>query len=59
MSIRPCSRKACNEIFHEDDETITPFVMVKVQRTYYGYCSPRCASIDLTERFAPSVGLVP
>lgn len=60
MSIRPCSRAACNEVYITDIEVDNvPFVKVWVgargEGTFFGYCCPRCASVDLTERFSPKV----
>lgn len=51
--IRPCSRKACNESFRADTFESIPFVKLWVEGVYYLYCSPRCASVDLTEKYRP------
>jgi hypothetical protein len=59
LSVRPCSRPSCGEVFLTELESKeTPFVRVWVggrDPMYYGYCCPRCASLDLTERFYPKV----
>lgn len=49
--IRPCSRAACNTVYNETHPDNAPFVKVQVMGVHYLYCCPRCASVDLTERF--------
>ena len=54
--IRPCSRAACHEVYLTDLESReVPVVKVYVADNYLHYCCPRCASVDLTERFYPAV----
>lgn len=54
--IRSCSREACNEIFLSELESKEiPFVKVCVGDHYFAYCCPRCASIDINERYSPKV----
>lgn len=56
-TVTPCSRKACDVVYSVSlPDPWTQFVLVKVgMDRAYRYCSPRCASMDLTERFAPGV----
>lgn len=51
--IRACSREACTETYNEALSQDTPFVTVTVSGHYFSYCCPRCASVDLTERYRP------
>ena len=58
--IRPCAREACTEIFDAGLETQNvPFVKVYVGDRFFQYCCPRCASIDINERYSPARGLLP
>jgi len=51
--IRACSREACTETYNDALSQDTPFVTVTVGGHYFSYCCPRCASVDLTERYRP------
>lgn len=51
--IRPCAREACGEKYNDARQQYIPFVTVTVGDHYFAYCCPRCASVDLTERFRP------
>ena len=55
--IRSCSREACNETYNESFSQDVPFVTITVLQKqgdiYLSYCCPKCASVDLTERYRP------
>lgn len=55
MSVRPCAREQCAEVFTTGINDDTPFVKVYVGMVFREYCCPRCASVDLTERYSPKV----